>query len=122
MKKLIACSADVKVCAKQVVLEALNDILCGNFKIPAQKELEHLLKDFIDYDFDEYQKKKKIVAKHPSWDDEQVNDEVYRLKLRYEQEYGENLTQAVSETISEIEGLISSLSDTIKAWKIRNLG
>ncbi len=121
MIKLVACSADVKICAKQIVHEAFSDILCGNFRIPVQKEMEHLLKDYIDYDFDEYQKKKKVIAKHPSWDDEQVNGEVYRLKLRYDKEYRENLMQATSEAIAEIENLLSSLSDAIKAWKIKNL-
>ena len=89
--------------------------------MPAQKEMEHLLKDYIDYDFDEYQKNKKVIAKHPSWDDEQVNGEVYRLKLRYDKEYRENLMQATSEAIAEIENLLSSLSYAIKAWKIKNL-
>ena len=121
MKKLIACSADVKICAKQVVLEAFDDILCGNFNMPSQKEMEDLLKDFIDYDFDEYQKKKKVIAKHPTWDDRQINDELYRLKLRYDKEYEANLMQAASETISEIESLLSSLNDAIKTWKIKNL-
>ncbi|MFC1817191.1 hypothetical protein ACFL0M_14940 [Thermodesulfobacteriota bacterium] len=121
MRKLVACSADVKICSKQIVHEAFRDILCGNFIIPSQKELEHILKDHIDYDFDEYQKKRKIIAKHPPWDDEQVNDEVYRLKLRYDKEYRRNLMQAVSEAAAEIESLISSLNDAIKAWKIKNL-
>jgi hypothetical protein len=79
--------------------------------------MEHILKDFIDNDFNEYQKKKKIAAKHPTWDDQQVNDEVYRLKLRYDKEYRENLMKAVSEAIAEIENLLSSLSDTIKENK-----
>ena len=121
MKKLVACSAGAKNFARKIVHEAFNDILCGNFIIPSQKEMEHNLKDFIDYDFDEYQKKKKIIAKHPSLDDEQVNDEVYRLKLRYDREYRENLMKAASETVSEIESLLSSLNGAIKAWKIKNL-
>ncbi len=121
MIKLVACSADVKICARQIVHEAFSDILCGNFKMPTQKEMEHLLKDYIDYDFDEYQKKKKVIAKHPSWDDEQVNDEVHKVKRRHDKEYRENLMQATSEAIAEIENLLSSLSDAIKAWKIKNL-
>ena len=113
MIELVACSADVKICSKQIVHEAFRDILCGNFIIPSQKKLEHILKDHIDYDFDEYRRKKKIIVKHPSWSDEQVNDEVYRLKLRYDKEYRGNLMQAVSEAVTEIESLISSLNDTI---------
>ena len=82
MKKLLACSTGAINCAKQIVREAFNDILCGNFNIPSHKEMEDLLKDCIDYDFDEYQQKNKIIAQHPSWDDVQINDEVYRVKLR----------------------------------------
>ena len=121
MNKLVACSADVRFCARQIVHEAFRDILCGNFSIPSQKELEHILKDHIDYNFDEYQRKKKLVVKHPSWGNEQVNDEVYRLKLRYDKEYRANLMQAASEAMAEIERLISKLSTDIKAWKIKNL-
>jgi len=121
MKKLVACSAGAKNFARKIVHEAFNDILCGNFIIPSQKEMEHNLKDFIDYDFDEYQNKKKIIAKHPSWDNDRANDKFYSLKLRYDKEYRENLMQAASEAITEIENLISSLNDAIKAWKIKNL-
>jgi hypothetical protein len=121
MKKLVAYSASAKNCARQIVNEAFNDALCGNFIIPSQKEMENILKDFIDYDFDEYQNKRKIIAKNPSWDDEQVNNEVYSLKMRYDEEYRQNLRQAASEAIDEIENLLSSLNDAIKAWKIRNL-
>ena len=121
MKRLVAYSTGAKDCARQIVLEAFDDILCGNFKIPTQKEMENSLKGFIDYDFDEYQKTKKIIAKHPSWDKEQVADELYRLKLRYDKEYEENLMQAASEAITEIENLLSSLRDAIRAWKIKNL-
>jgi hypothetical protein len=121
MRKLVVCSAGAKNCARQIVHEAFNNILCDNFKMPSQQEIENILKDFIEYDFDEYQRKKKIIAKHPSWNDEQVNDEVYRRKLRYDKEYQQNLMQAASEAIAEIETLISSLSEAIKAWKIKNL-
>ena len=121
MKKLVAYSADSKKCARQIVHEAFRDILCGDFAIPSQKEMEHILKDYIDYDFDEYQKKKKLVAKHPSWDNEQVNDELYRLGLRYGKEYRGNLMHAASESIAEIEKLIGGLNDAIKAWKIKIL-
>ena len=121
MSKVLVCSTGAKSCARQIVLEAFNDILCGKFIIPSQKEMENVLKDFIDYDFDEYQKKRKTIAKHLSWNDDQVTDEVYRLKRRHDKEYSENLMQAASEAIVEIENLLSSLSDTIRAWKIKNL-
>lgn len=121
MNKLVVNSADVKICAKQIVHEAFRDILCGNFTIPPQKMMEHILQDYIDYDFDEYQRKKKLVVKHPSWSNEQADDEIYRLKLRYDKEYRGNLMQAASESTAEIENLISSLNDSIKVWKIKNL-
>jgi hypothetical protein len=121
MKKPVTYSIDAKTCARQIVHEAFTDALCGRFIIPSQKKMEHILNDFIDYDFDEYQNKRKIIAKNPSWDDEQVKDEVYSLKMRYDEEYRQNLMRATSEAITEIENLLSSLNDAIKAWKIKNL-
>lgn len=122
MKKLIAYSADIKRCAKQVVHEAFGEILKGDFKVPTFDETEAFLRDVIVYSFDDYEVKKKIVAKHPSWDEDQLADEVHRLKVRYDKEYHGNLRQAASETITEIENLITSLNEAIKAWKIKNLG
>jgi hypothetical protein len=121
MKKLVAYSASAKNCARQIVHEAFDDILSGKFNIPSQKKMEKTLKILIDYDFDEYQKKKKVKAKNPSWDNRQVNDEVYKLKMRHDKEYQDNLRQAASEAITQIENLLSSLNDAIKAWKIKNL-
>jgi hypothetical protein len=121
MKKLVTYSAGAKNCARQIVHEAFNDILSEKFIIPSQKKMENILKDFIDYDFDEYQKNKKVKAKNPSWEDEQVNDEVYKLKMRHDKEYQGNLRQAASQAISEIENLLRSFNDAIKAWKIKNL-
>ena len=121
MNKLLACSTGAINCAKQIVREAFNNILCGKFNVPSHKEMEDLLKDCIDYDFDEYQQKNKIIAQHPSWDDVQINDEVYRVKSRYDQEHRDNLKQATSEAIAETENLIGSLNYAIKAWRIKNL-
>lgn len=121
MKKLIAYSADIKRCAKQVVHEALDEILKGNFSVPTFDEAKAFLRDVIVHSFDDYGERKKLVVKHPSWDGDQVEDEIHRLKERSEKEYRENLRQAASETIVEIENLISSLNDSIKAWKIKNL-
>ena len=83
--------------------------------------MERALKDIIDYNFDEYQVRSKIKAKHPGWDRERLKSEVYKTKMKFDKEYQYNLRQAASEAITEIEGLISSLKDTIKAWKIKNL-
>jgi hypothetical protein len=121
MKKRASYSVSAKNCARQIVNEAFTDALCGKFLIPSQKDMENILKDFIDYEFDEYQNKRRVLAKNPTWDDEQVNDAVYNLKMRYDEEYRQNLMQAVSEAITEIENLLSSLNDAIKAWKIKNL-
>lgn len=121
MKKLIAYSVDIKRCAKQVVHEALDEILKGNFSVPTFDETKAFLRDVIVHSFDDYGERKKVVAKHPSWDDDQVKDEIHRLKIRYDKEYHGNLRQAASETIAEIENLISSLNGAIKAWKIKNL-
>lgn len=121
MKQLIAYSADIKHCAKQVVHEALDEILKGNFSVPTFDEIEAFLRDVVVHSFDDYRERKKVASKHPSWDDDQVRDEVLRLKVRYDKEYHGNLRQAASETIVEIENLISSLNDAIKAWKIKNL-
>jgi len=51
----VTCSLDAKRCAKQIVTGAFNEILCGNLKIPTQKEMEQSIEGFIDYNFDEHQ-------------------------------------------------------------------
>ena len=112
---------DVKRCAQQMVKESFDDIICGNFKIPSEKEMEDYLKGFIDYAFDEYQVTKKVIGSHPGWNEEMVAAEVERLKRRYDKEYHTNLISAVNHTVEEIENLIKSLNDTIKKWKIKNL-
>jgi len=83
MNKVLICLPSAKNCARQIVKEAFNDIICGNFIIPSQREMEPILKDFIDYDFDEYKMKKKIMVKQPSWGKDQINADVHRLKVRY---------------------------------------
>ena len=121
MRNLIAYSADAKKCAQQIVLEAFNDILCGDFDIPSQGQMENFLKDVIEYSFDEYKVKNEIRSSHKYWEKEQVNNEVYRLKMKSEKKYRDDLIQAASEAITEIESLISSLNENIKKWKIKNL-
>lgn len=121
MKRLIACYTNAKACSKQIVHASFDDILCGTFRIPTQEEMEQSLKGFIEYEFDEHQTMSKIVSRHPGWSDGQVADETYRIKMRYENEYQDNLRQAAAEAIAEIEQLTGSLKDTIKAWKIKNL-
>ena len=121
MNKLVACSADAKRCAKQIVTGAFNEILCGNFSIPTLEEMQRSVEDFIDYTFDEYQAMSKVIAKHPGWDEERLKGEVLRKKMKYDNEYRNNVKQAASNSVTEIENLINSLNDTIKSWKIKNL-
>jgi hypothetical protein len=121
MNKLVACSTDAKRCARQMVTSAFNEILCGNFRIPSLEEMQRSVESFIDYTFDEHQVMSKVVSKHPGWDEERVKGDVLRKKMKYDKEYRNNIKQAASESITEIENLISSLNDTIKSWKIRNL-
>lgn len=121
MNKLVTCSTDAKSCAKQIVTGALNQILSGNFRIPSQEEIERSMKGFIDNAFNEYKEMSTIKANNPGWDEERIKNEVYKRKMKSEKEYLNNLKQVASEAITEIENLISSLNDTIKAWKITNL-
>jgi pyruvate dehydrogenase complex dehydrogenase (E1) component len=119
--KLVKCSTDAKHCAKQIVTAAFNEILNGKFRIPSQEEMEQSLQGVINNAFNEYKVMSTIKAKHPGWDEERVKNEVYRTKLKIDKEYRNNLKQAASEAITDIENLISSLNETIKAWKITNL-
>jgi len=122
MKRLITCYCGSKTCAKQVVLANFDKILYGTFRVPAQEEMEKSLKEYLAADFDEYKERSKIVAAHPGWSIDQVKGALDRKRMRHENEYRSNLRQAAAESISEIEQLVSSLNDTIKAWKIKNLG
>jgi len=121
MKFNIPCYTDAQTCARQIVQANFDDILLGTFRTPTYEEMERSLKDFIDDDFDEYKIKTKIIASHPSWSDDQVRNGIDRKRMRHENEYQANLRQAAAEAISEIEKLVGSLNDVIRAWKITNL-
>ncbi len=118
---MIMYALDIKRCAQQLVKESFVDIICGNFKVPSEKEIKNHLKEFIDYTFDDYQVTKKVIGSHPGWSPEMVTNEVERLKRRYDKEYHSNMVMAVNRTVEEIENLLRSLEDTIKKWKIKNL-
>ena len=120
-KRLIAYYKEANSYAKQIVQASFDDVLCKTFKVPTQDEMEHSLKNVIEYNFDEYEVRSKIKVKYPGWDKERVDNEVYKKKIKYDKEYLDNLRHAAAEAITEIENLISSLNDTIKAWKIKNL-
>ena len=122
MNKASDWSIGAQSCARQIVHKAWEDILCGKFQMPAQKEMEQILKNFIDYDFDEYEVMKKVKGKQPNWDEQEINHQVYKVKAKHDREYQDNLNKATSGAINEIENLLSSLNDTIRAWKIKNLG
>ncbi len=115
-------SSDVKRCAQQIVKEFFYDILIDEFKIPSQTQMESYLHESISYGFNEYQTAKKIQRSRPEWSEEQIIDELEKQKRRYEKEFNHNLKIAAQNAINELENLIRSLKDTIKAWRIKNLG
>jgi molecular chaperone GrpE (heat shock protein) len=114
-------SSDVKKCAQQIVKESFADILIGEFRVPSQDQVESYILENIDYGFDEYQVKKKIQRSHLQWSDERINAELEKQKRRYEKEFRHNLKVAAQNAVNEVENLVSSLKDTIKTWKIKNL-
>ncbi|MFC1567243.1 hypothetical protein ACFL3R_00210 [Thermodesulfobacteriota bacterium] len=115
-------SSDVKRCAQQIIKEFFHDILIDEFKMPSQTQMESYLLDSISYGFNEYQTAKKIQRSRPEWSEEQIADELEKQKQRYEKEFNRNLRVAAQNALNELENLISNLKDTIKAWRIKNLG
>ena len=113
--------ADAKKCAQQIVKESFADILSGEFRIPSQKQMESYLLENIDYSFDEYQTTKKIQRSHLKWSREQITTELEMQKRRYEKEFRNNLKVATQKGVNEVENLVNSLKDAIKAWRIKNL-
>jgi hypothetical protein len=65
--------------------------------------------------------RRKIMKSHISWSREQVDDELEKQKIRYENELRVNLKVAALKTIEEIENLVKSLNQAIAEWKIQNL-
>jgi len=115
-------SSDVKKCAQQIVKEFFTDILTGEFQIPTHKQMESYLLENIDHDFNEYQAQKKIQRSRPQWSEERIADELEKQKEQYEKEFRYNLKVVSQNAVNEVENLIGGLKDTIKAWKIKNLG
>ena len=115
-------SSDVKRCAQQIIKEFFHDILIDEFKMPSQTQMESYLLESISYGFNEYQTAKKIQRSRPEWSEEQIADELEKQKQRYEKEFNHNLRVAAQDALNELENLISNLKDTIKAWRIKNLG
>lgn len=113
--------SDAKICARQIVREALADILAGSYQIPSFDEMITILDRDFEHSFDEFMTRRKIMKSHLTWSREQVDDEMERQKRRYENELRVNLRVAALKTIEEIENLVKSLNEAITKWKIENL-
>jgi RNA processing factor Prp31 len=113
--------SDAKNCARHLVRESLDQILAGTFEIPSIEEMISILERDFDHTFDEFMTRRKIMKSHISWSREQVDDELEKQKIRYENELRVNLRVAALKTIEEIENLVKSLNQAITEWKIENL-
>lgn len=111
-------SSDIKQCARQIVKGSLNQILADTYQVPSLEEMQHFLEENFDHSFDDYLTKQKIRRSHPTWNNDQVMDELERQKRHYENELRVNLRVAALNTIEEIENLIISLNNAIREWKI----
>ena len=113
--------SDAKNCARHMVRESLDQILAGTFQIPSYEEMISILERDFEHTFDEFMVRRKIMKSHLSWSREQVDDELEKQKIRYENELRVNLRIAALDTIEEIENLVKSLNQAITKWKIENL-
>ena len=113
--------SDAKNCARHLVRESLNQILAGTFQVPSYEEMISILERDFEHTFDEFMARRKIMKSHISWSREQVDDELEKQKIRYENELRVNLKVAALNTIEEIENLVKSLKQAITEWKIENL-
>jgi hypothetical protein len=114
-------SADAKRCAQQIIKAHFNDILTDKFQIPSLTEMENNIYRNIDFNFDEYSELKRIERSHPEWSSRHISDELERRKMKYVQIFQVNLRRAAEDALNELEALIQSLKDTLKAWRISNL-
>ena len=113
--------SDAKNCARHMVRESLDQILAGTFEIPSYEEMIAILEKDFEHTFDEFMARRKIMKSHLSWSRDQVDDELEKQKIRYENELSVNLRVAALNTIEEIENLVKSLNQAINKWKIENL-
>ena len=114
-------SSDIKKCARQIVKESLNRILTGTYEVPSLEEMKFFLEENFGHSFDEYLITQKIKRSHPAWSNDQILEELDRQKRHYENELRVNLRIAALNTIEEIENLIISLNNAIRAWKVMHL-
>jgi len=113
--------SDTKNCARHLVRESLNQILAGKYQVPSYEEMISILERDFEHTFDDFMARRKIMKSHISWSREQVDDELEKQKIRYENELRVNLKVAALNTIEEIENLVKSLNQAITEWKIENL-
>ena len=113
--------SDAKNCARHMVRESLGKILAGTFQIPSYEEMISILERDFEHTFDEFMARRKIMKSHISWDRDQIDDELEKQKIRYENELRVNLRVAALNTIEEIENLVKSLNQAVTEWKIENL-
>ena len=113
--------SDAKNCARHLVRESLDQILAGTYQVPSYEEMISILERDFEHTFDEFMARRKIMKSHISWSREQVDDELEKQKIRYENELRVNLKVAALNTIEEIENLVKSLNQAITEWKIENL-
>jgi hypothetical protein len=113
--------SDAKNCARHLVRESLDQILAGTFQIPSYEEMISILERDFEHTFDEFMVRRKIMKSHLSWDRDQIDDELEKQKIRYENELRVNLRVAALNTIEEIENLVKSLNQAVTKWKIENL-
>jgi hypothetical protein len=113
--------SDAKNCARHMVRQSVDQILAGTFQIPSLEEMISILERDFEHTFDEFMARRKIMKSHISWSREQVDDELEKQKIRYENELRVNLKVAALKTIEEIENLVKSLNQAIAEWKIQNL-
>jgi hypothetical protein len=72
-------SSDIKLCARQIVKESLNQILANTYQIPTLEEMKRFLKKNFDHSFDEYIVTQKIKRSHPEWSKERVAEELEKI-------------------------------------------
>lgn len=114
-------SSDIRLCARQIVKESMNQILANIYQIPTLEEMIRFLERNFDHSFDEYIMAQKIKRSRPDWSKEQIAEELDKQKRQYENELRVNLRIAALNTIEEIENLIISLNNAIREWKIMHL-
>jgi hypothetical protein len=113
--------SDAKNCARHMVRESLGQILAGTFEIPSYEEMISIMERDFDHTFDEFMARRKIMKSHLSWGRDQIDDELEKQKIRFENELRVNLRVAALDTIEEIENLVKSLNQAVTKWKIENL-